>query len=272
MGRKSMKIFVINLKSSVERRKMMEKQLNKLGLPFEIFDAVMGSALSESEIMAYYDKDYYNARPDYFTPGAIGCTLSHFFIYRKMVEEKIETALILEDDMVLNKNLPGMLNKLSGEIRNDEVIMLFYQSYFAINLYASSATPLMDKYNLYQVSDTTGLRSTGGYIINYEAARSLAENLLPFSSFADDWKSFYDRKMLNGVRVVYPFLLDNTYRATTISPNIKGGIVVKKFVTFAERNKIFPFFQILKWRRKINIARTRQCFIINQSPVDFRKN
>lgn len=272
MAGKNMKIFVINLKSSVERREVMGKQLNKLGLPFEIFDAVRGSALSEEEIMGYYDKDYYNTRPDYFTPGAVGCTLSHFFIYKKMVDEKIEVALVLEDDMVLDNNLPYLLEKLSGEIRNDEVIMLFYQSYFPINLSGSSTRPLTEKYNLYQVADTKGLRSTGGYIINYEAAKSLAEKLLPFSSFPDDWKSFYDRRMLNGVRVVYPFLLDNTYQATTISPSVKGGSLVKKVLPFVEKNKIFPFYQLLKWRRKINIARTRRCFIVNEFPVDFREN
>jgi len=266
-----MKIFVINLKSSVERRETMVKQLNKLELPYEIFEAVRGSELSEEEILSYYDKTYYRQRPDYYSPGMVGCTLSHFFLYKKMVEENIDVALILEDDMVLNKNLPGMLDLIAMEIRKDEVVMLFYQSYFPIELSASSATYLKDTYSLYQVSGIKGLRSTGGYIITLEAATSLAKNLLPFTSFPDDWKSFYNKKMLNGIRVVYPFLLDNTYQATTISPNLKGGSFIKKLLPFVENNKIFPVYQLLKWRRKINISKSRHCLIKPGPPVDFRE-
>jgi glycosyl transferase family 25 len=267
-----MKIFVINLPSSADRRKIMEDQLHKLGLPYEIFQAVRGADLSDEEIMAYYDKDYYNSRPDYFTPGAVGCTLSHFFIYKKMVQEKIESALILEDDMVLSKALPVLLQRLECNLKKDEVIMLFYQSYFNINLSATSAVPLDEKYNLYQVADLKWLRSTGGYIIQFEAAKKMLEQLQPFSSFPDDWKSFYERKILNGVRVVYPFILSNTYEPTTISPNVKGGGLLKKIIPFVEQHKISPFYQMLRWRRKRNITRTRQCVVVNELPVDFREN
>lgn len=250
----------------------MVKQLEKLGLPFEILEAVQGSALTEEEILAFYDKDYYRGRPDYYTPGMVGCTLSHFFLYKKIVDEKIEVALVLEDDMVLNKALPQLLEMLSGEIRNDEVILLFYQSYFSINFSGPSALPLLGKYHLYQVAELKGLRSTGGYMINYEAAKSMVEKLLPLSTFPDEWKTFYDRNWLNGVRVVYPFLLHNSYEATTISPNIKGGSLVKNAVRIAEQNRIFPLYQLLKWRRKINIAKTRRCFIVNEPPADLRGN
>jgi len=236
----------------------MEKQLHKLDLPFTIFEAVQGNALTEDEITSYYDTEYYNNRPSYFTPGAAGCSLSHFFIYKKIVEEKIDVALILEDDMALDKNLPRVLQKLFKEIRYDEIIMLFYQSYFDINLYASSKLPLTEKYNLYQVTDIKGLRSTGGYLIRYETAKKMTENLLPFCGFADDWQSFYNRKIFNGIRLVYPFLLNNTYQATTISPNSKGGNTLKKIMQFVENYKVFPLYQLFKWRRKINIIQTSE--------------
>ncbi len=267
-----MKIFVINLKRSLKRRKIMEDQLNKLKLPFEFFEAVQGSSLTEDEILSYYDKKYYANRPHYFTQGAAGCTLSHYFLYKKIVEEKIDCALILEDDMQLNKDLPAMLEKFSGEIRSDEIIMLFYQSYYPINLSGPTNVPLSRKYSLYQVADANWLRSTGGYMISYQAAKSMTEKLLPFSSFPDDWKSFYDRKIINGVRIAYPFLMENTYEPTTISPNTKGGGFVKKVIPFVEKFRVFPLYQMLKLRRKIRIGKTRQCFIINEPPADYRIN
>ena len=267
-----MRIFVINMKTSVKRRKIMEEQLKNLGLDFEIFEAVRGDSLSEEEIMSYYDKEFYASRPGYFTAGMAGCTISHFLLYKKIVEEKIETCLILEDDMQVGKDLPVLIDRLAEEIKRDEVIMLFYQSYLPIKLSKSPTIALNHKFNLYQVTETIGLRSTGGYIIHYEAAKSMLEKLVPFRAFPDDWKSFFDRKILNGVRVVYPFLMENTYEPTTISPNIKGGMFVRKLLPFLEQKKIFPLYQLLKWRRKIKIAQTRQCVICNEQPVDLRKN
>ena len=270
------RIFVINLKSSVERRKTMEKQLNRLGLSFEIFDAVNGADLSDNEITSYFDMNFYNHRPHYYTPGLSGCILSHYFLYKKMVDEKIDVALILEDDMILNKNLLQLFEQLSKEIRNDEVNMLFYQSRFPINLSQNSVTPLNDKFNLYQVISTKGLRSTAGYLITFDAANSMLKGLRPFSAFPNEWKSFYDRNLVNGIRVVYPSLLSNTYQTTAISPNKKGGAIAKTLLSLVEKNlveknKVFPFYQLLKWRRMKNIAKSRQCFILSDPIIDFRK-
>ncbi len=267
-----LKIFVINLKSSIERRKTMERQLHKLGLPFEFFEAVNGAALSEEEIAGYYDMDFYNSRPGYYKRGAMGCMLSHYFLYKKIVEEKIEVALILEDDMVLSKNVSDKLIQLSKNVIDNEAILLFYQSYFPINIARSSAIPVTDHFNLYQLVSLKGIRSTAAYIINLKTAKSMYEGLMPLSTFADDWKTFFDKKLLNGIRIVYPFLLDNTYQNTTINPNEKGGKLVKKSLSFMEKNKIFPIYNLLRWRRMRNTAKSRRCFIVNEPVIDFREN
>lgn len=46
-----MKVFVINLARSTERRASMEQQLSLLNLDYEIVEAVDGSQLSYSDIM-----------------------------------------------------------------------------------------------------------------------------------------------------------------------------------------------------------------------------
>lgn len=243
--------------------------MKKLNIPYEIFEAVKGSDMSEEEIAGYYETEYYRNRPSYLTPGMAGCTISHYMLYKKIAAEKIDIAIILEDDMILDKSFPEVANKLSSLIRNDEVIMFFYQSYYKIRLATGTAVPVTHTFNLYQLVSTYGLRSTGGYMIKYEAAKSLSEKLMPFSAFPDDWKSFYDRKMLNGVRLVYPFVMTNSYEPTTISPFLKGG-TLRKAVTFMEEHKIFPVYHLLKWRRKRYTAKTRQCIITNELPTDLR--
>ncbi|HDR2572978.1 TPA: glycosyltransferase family 25 protein, partial [Enterobacter ludwigii] len=79
-----MKIFIVNLKKSVERRKKMEAQLNALGLSAEFIEAVDGRLMSEEE------RKGVTANVNYaFLPGEIGCALSHQKIYKKMIDEKI---------------------------------------------------------------------------------------------------------------------------------------------------------------------------------------
>ncbi|HEY5406529.1 MAG TPA: glycosyltransferase family 25 protein [Ginsengibacter sp.] len=266
-----MKIFVINLKSSLRRRKLMEQQLNKLGLPFEFFEAIQGSAMSKEEIATYFDMEYYNNPPYHFTAGIAGCIMSHYFLYKKIVEENIESALILEDDMLLNKKIPDLLTILKGELRDYEVIMLFYQSAITIELSKRSCINLTDQFSLYQVISTKLLGSTAGYAINLSTAKSMTAGLRPFSTFPDAWEDFYNRRLLNGVRVVYPFPLKSSYERTTISPYRKGGSTGAQMLHIIEKYNVFPFYQVLKWRRRKYIKTTRQCKIVNRTPQDFRE-
>lgn len=267
----NVKIFVVNLETSVERRQIMERQLKQQQLPYEVFKAVRGSALGEEELLSFYDKDYLENKPSWFTAGMAGCTISHYLLYKQIVDQKIDVALVLEDDMHLPANMEILLRKLSEEIRNDEVILLFYQSYAAINLSDQTARPVGGGASLYQIIDINRLRSTGAYMINYNAAKRMVDSLLPFSAFPDDWKGFYERRILNGIRVVYPLVFQNTYEPTTISPNTKGGAFIKKAVQAVETYKVFPLYQILKNRRKKNILDSQRCFILDKPAQDFRE-
>ncbi len=265
-----MKIFVINLKTSVQRRQIMEKQLAKLNIPYEFFEAVKGADVPREDIPKYYNMEYYNARPSYFTPGLMGCTISHYLLYKKIAEEKTDVAIVLEDDMVLSNDFEEAVVALAKQIRKDEAIMLFYQSYNTIQLSAATALPVAKNYKLYQIANIDILRSTGGYMITCETAQKMAEKIHPFASYPDDWRSFFERKMINGIRAVYPFMLDNSYEPTTISPHTSNSGLIRKVIAFSEENKIFPVYQLLKYRRKKYTAGTRRCAIQNIAPVDLR--
>ncbi|WP_241189797.1 glycosyltransferase family 25 protein [Enterobacter ludwigii] len=114
-----MKIFIVNLKKSVERRKKMEAQLNALGLSAEFIEAVDGRLMSEEE------RKGVTANVNYaFLPGEIGCALSHQKIYKKMIDEKIGEALILEDDVVLNDDFKNVLEHITVPEVRPSVILL----------------------------------------------------------------------------------------------------------------------------------------------------
>ncbi|WP_407217287.1 glycosyltransferase family 25 protein [Enterobacter hormaechei] len=89
-----MRTFIINLKHSLERRAKMESQLLKLNIAHEFIEAIDGRKMAEAERKNVTREVNYA-----FLPGEVGCALSHQEIYKKIIYENIDAALILEDDV-----------------------------------------------------------------------------------------------------------------------------------------------------------------------------
>lgn len=96
-----MKIFIINLKRDNEKRKKMKNKLDKLNLNYEFFEAIDGLNTDHSGIYTGWIDSYHNR---YITKGEVGCSLSHYYIWKKIINENIETAIILEDDIEVIDN------------------------------------------------------------------------------------------------------------------------------------------------------------------------
>ena len=99
-------LFVINLKKDVERKKYMIDQFRKFNiLNYIFFDAVEGSRYKEYkfniEIMKNWSDPTFKRNINY---GEIGCFLSHYLIWSKVVSDNIKAAIILEDDNTLHDN------------------------------------------------------------------------------------------------------------------------------------------------------------------------
>jgi glycosyl transferase family 25 len=114
-----MHAFFINLPKDVERRISMENQLKNLSIPYDIISATVGVNLN----LGYRDKIYNhdaaikeNGHP--LSDTQIACADSHRRIYEKIIKDNIPWALILEDDVVLDKRILEILN--SDYIKNAE--------------------------------------------------------------------------------------------------------------------------------------------------------
>ncbi len=108
------KIFVINLDSSTKRWLKIKNQLLKFNLDYERISAVDGRI--EAHINKKYDP--YKNKMNYHRPmskGAIGCYLSHIKCWKKIIKEKLDFGIILEDDVKLIKDLNDLPKLLSNE-------------------------------------------------------------------------------------------------------------------------------------------------------------
>ena len=102
------KIFVINLKRRPDRREEVSKMMAGMGIRFEFIEAVDGGEMlpTEEARLNYYLNHFIDERETHgwvASVGQIGCWLSHVELWKKIVEEHIDSALILEDDLSFNK-------------------------------------------------------------------------------------------------------------------------------------------------------------------------
>ena len=201
-----MKIFIVNLKHSVERRQKMEVQISSLGLSAEFIEAVDGGLMSDEE------REGVTAEVNYaFLPGEIGCALSHQKIYKKMIDEHIDMALILEDDVLINSDLPAILANVNLSSSEPDILLLS-----RVNKYRKKpCANINQNYKIYKTEQAT---TAHAYVINNKAARSLLDNLYPIWMVSDKWSLFEELALANIYSVIpFPVKLSDEANSSTIN-------------------------------------------------------
>lgn len=92
-------VFVISLDRAVERREYMKRLVSDLGLDATIISAVDGKSLTPDQRSRYNSERARRLYGCEMSDTEIACYLSHLSIYSKMIEHRMEAALILEDDI-----------------------------------------------------------------------------------------------------------------------------------------------------------------------------
>jgi glycosyl transferase family 25 len=230
-----MKVFVINLEHEYERRKSVEKQLVKYNIDYSIMPAVNGKDLSDEEVSEKCDMQAVSKNPLWLSRGAIGCFLSHLNLYQKIVKEKLDVAVILEDDVIISDSFPSTLEKIQNSIKPDEVIMLYYQSWQPLKLLSDSEQNL-GECSIYQPQDINQIITTGGYVITHNVAKNFLEKVYPIDVSADSWGVFHRRGILSNIRCVYP-------RVVNVLP-FKSSIEYIKSPLLSKVSKLINGFKI----------------------------
>lgn len=178
-----MKTFIINLKSDVDKKKTVLSQCTSNGIACEIIEAVAGKELPY-EIIYTSSFDYPNSN---LTQGVIGCTLSHLYIYSRIVSENLPYALILEDDIIIERSANVVIDLVKKSISSTK------PEIFLLNT-PETITPIIKKkvsqdiifYRMARASQSPA------YVINKEAAQALLNYNLPIKFEVDRWMAFRD--------------------------------------------------------------------------------
>src|SRR5580700_9443012 len=96
-----------------------------------------------------------------FPAGSAGCSLSHLTIYRQVVEDGLDVALIVEDDTILPADLDKLAEEVAKHLTGAEVALLSADSPEPLQLSRAGAVPLSGGRHLALPVDLTQPRSTG---------------------------------------------------------------------------------------------------------------
>lgn len=106
------KIYIINLKRHTERKSRVIEELEGAGLHnYEFINAISGDDLPDtSELISsgVLSKTFIDPN-GILTKNIIACALSHKLAYKKMLEDGVQRALILEDDVLIDKSFVEIL-------------------------------------------------------------------------------------------------------------------------------------------------------------------
>jgi glycosyl transferase family 25 len=182
-----MRIFVINLPHRTDKRAEILGQGEKCHLPLEIIEAVNGNAFSDDALKTFV----FDYPACCMTKGVIGCSLSHLKIYKKMCDEDIPLALVLEDDALLSDALPPVLDELEKTDRNETARIYFLSSQY----YKPAARQRIA--GGHAIHDYMDGGNSHAYVVNQKAAASLHGNLWPIKWEADKWYYFQEMGLVS---------------------------------------------------------------------------
>ncbi|MDR1901244.1 MAG: glycosyltransferase family 25 protein [Treponema sp.] len=191
-----MKVFVITLPDAKDRQENISSQLHSMDIPYEFIWGVNGKRMTPGEIAESYDSERAVKRLGRnLTPGEIGCALSHRLVYEKMIKANIERAIILEDDVIVDKDFIVVMNLLMNIRINNYIVKLDSPQKQMVPWHKIR---LNDKYMIEH--PLSSVMFTWGYYIDLIAAETMINISKKVFLVADDWfwyKSYIKIRMLN---------------------------------------------------------------------------
>ncbi|MBS0848442.1 glycosyltransferase family 25 protein [Citrobacter sp. JGM124] len=231
-----MKVFVINLARDVNKRLWIEKECARQDLDFEIYSAVDGGGLSE----AFLNENVFDYGKNFMTNGEIGCALSHINLYKKIIDDDLKYALIIEDDAVLDDGLKELLLSFEKENKNEGIFLLTGGFEYIENKKID-----IGSFEFFPVNTAS---MTTGYIITIGAAKKMLDFLLPVRFEADMFKIFRICAGVNIYGKVPHFISTNDKDKVSSSIEMERSLVSEKRMDY--RHVLFK-----KEERKKRISR-----------------
>lgn len=179
-----MEVFITTLTSSNERIKNvleLRQHLIKINIKVNLVNAVNGYLLDDRSFENLNKKNIISKTE--LQKGQIGCALSNYFIWEYISIKNINHAVLIEDDVFLNKNFGKNLMNVISELTSDyDLCYIFHHPWMQKELYKSENHIKEKKY----IQRSIPMYGTVGYIISPQGAKKLIKNVKPIFTTIDD--------------------------------------------------------------------------------------
>jgi len=183
------KVFVINLDRSPDRLEFVKNQLSKYSIEFERSNGVVADTLSQEEIQKVYSPS--KNKKQYVRPlhlGQIACYLAHMKVWREIITQNLDYAIILEDDFSVDEKILKQLEFLEKTYGKWDYVRLQENAKLKKIFHkvaSGEGCALVDYINL--------PGNTLAQAISKETAEKLLNNLLPFGCPVDTQLQYVDK-------------------------------------------------------------------------------
>jgi GR25 family glycosyltransferase involved in LPS biosynthesis len=172
-------IVYINLDRAPQRRKFMEKELERVGIE----GAFRFSAIDANKEGALNQAGFSSGAGDRWTlpKSAIACFESHRAIWKLAVDQKLEAIVIFEDDVLLSDEIHDIISNLMASSKKFDVVKLDIGGSYA----KCGITTKISSLNVRKLF--ARLSSAGAYILSYSGAKKLLARSKTYGDTVDDF-------------------------------------------------------------------------------------
>jgi len=232
-------VFCINLDRRPERYDLFTKQRGTTELNIQRVSAVDGAKINPVKNPYISNQTKINilhktrrAHGEIDTIGAIGCSLSHYSVWKKFLETDSPYCLVLEDDAQVRSGLAELVIDASHDIPDFDVWLLSYK------LYDKTLLPVGKAWK-----SPVNFWGTSAYILSRAGAKRLMEDFFPIECHLDKYMCL--KQLLGKLRIIVhetfktytlPYGTDiqlNKCSLCNYPDDFKDGILVKKYMLVA---------------------------------------
>ncbi|MBU2896852.1 glycosyltransferase family 25 protein [Vibrio hepatarius] len=239
-----MKVFVISLTSSIDRRERIARMLEELEVPFTFFNAIDGREGLPSDLVDRPDdlhRRVLRSRP--LTPGERGCYASHYRLWQKCVELN-EPILIIEDDCLPTSHMkPSLAHLKRMHEKGYEYIRVEHQK---------GKVTLLEEIDggVQSVFWHNNLSGTRGYSLSPRGAKKLLEKSKRWICAVDNYIGESYRTGIKCTGIIPYLVIDRCDMGTTIQNN---GPKLKPPIYFKATREFYRFYRFIRlcwWNAK----------------------
>lgn len=223
-----MKVFVISLASSLDRRERVARKLGGRKIDFQFIDACDGRLGLHPYLKHYDEKSFIVHRRRKAAPGELGCYVSHLLAWEKCVELN-EPIVVMEDDFELTADFEAgvaYLDKLAGKVAFVRLEPLEKQ--FFLTSRKDPDFTLVKQLNV-------GMCATG-YVITPQGAQKLLEHAMPIKMPIDLYLKYtlMHKQLIHALvpHLVYPTHADSIIGIDARNVREKGALLALQRFAF----------------------------------------